>query len=248
MKHSLLALSATAILLGNSVSVQAGEFTLGAGAATFKAPYTGFKDDSAGLLFAEYAGEDLTIGTEGIDYRLLGDDESPWNLSATLTSVGMGFDSGDSAFFTGMADRDTSIDLGVSVDYQLGSGFIGATLVHDISSTHEGFVAELEYGHPFELANEILFVPTAGISYLSEDYTDYYYGVRAGEATASRAAYKADAAVTTSIGYQLMVPLTENWQLFHSADYTWLGDEISDSTIVNRDNVWSATLGVTYTF
>ncbi|OMH26588.1 MipA/OmpV family protein [Motiliproteus sp. MSK22-1] len=247
MKNVLLTATAIA-LISNGMLAQAGDVSLGLGAVTFESPYKDFKDDNAAFLIAEYQGEDFSIGTEGLNYRIIGDDESPINLYATLTSTGSGFDSGDSTFFTGMAERDTSIDLGLSISYQLGNGTLNAAWLHDISGSHKGFVADFSYSHLLSFGDYAEFSPAVGINYLSKDYSDYYFGVRNNEATANRAAYKADAAVNPYIGYELLVPLDENWQLIHTANYTWLSSEIKDSSIVNRDNTWMMMLGVTYSF
>ena len=247
MKNLFLTTTAI-VLMSNSILAQAGDVSLGLGAVTFESPYKDFKDDSAAFLIAEYQGENFSIGTDGIGYRLIGDDESPISLHAILSSTGSGFDSGDSTFFTGMAERDSSIDLGLSVDYQLGDGVLSASWLHDISGSHKGFVADFSYSHMLNLGDYAEFSPIVGINYLSKDYSDYYFGVRDNEATASRAAYKADAAVNPYIGYELLVPLSKNWNLIHTANYTWLSSEIEDSSIVNRDNTWMAMLGVTYSF
>ncbi|BBB25904.1 MipA/OmpV family protein [Amphritea japonica] len=248
MKHTLLPITAAVILSCSALSVAAGEFTIGAGGSVFKSPYKDFKDDSAPLLFVEYQGEDLSVGLDGISYRVMGNDNSPLSLYATLASVGEGFDSGDSTFFSGMSDRDTSVDLGVTAAYQIGEGAVSGSLLHDVSDTHNGFVADVSYSHGFEIAGKAYLTPAAGIVYMSEDYADYYFGVRDSEATANRAAYKADAAFNPYVGVEMIVPMGESWQLVSNANYIWLGDEVEQSSIVDRDNAWSATLGLAYTF
>lgn len=248
MKHTLLPITAAVILSCSALSASAGDFTIGAGGSVFKSPYKDFKDDSAPLLFVEYQGEDLSVGMEGISYRVLGNDESPLSLYATLASVGEGFDSNDSKFFSGMSDRDMSVDLGMTAVYQIGQGAVSGSLLHDVSDTHKGFVADVNYSQGFDIAGQVYLTPKAGIIYMNEDYADYYFGVRDFEATANRAAYKADAAFNPYVGVEVVVPMGENWQLVHSASYVWLGDEIESSSIVERDNAWSATLGLAYTF
>lgn len=248
MKNLLLMSAAGITLLVNSAVAEAGEITLGAGVASFETGYKDFKDDNGGFIFAEYSGDNFSIGSHGLGYRLLGDEDSPLNIYANLGSVGDGFDQNDSTHFSGMAERDSSIDLGLIVDYQIGNGFISGSFMHDVSGAHEGFVADLNYSHSFELGGHALFIPTIGVSYLSEDYVDYYYGVRSSEATASRAAYKGDATFNTHVGYDLVFPLTENWELVQSSQYSWLGEEIEDSSLVDRDNSWSASLAITYRF
>lgn len=246
-KTTLTGLIASTLLI-TSAPLLAGEFIVGGGAVSFKSPYKAFKDTSSAYLLAEYEGENFSVGSEGINYRLLGDDEGPFSLYATLDSVGMGFDSGDSTFFSGMTERDSSFDLGLSADYSLGDAVISASVLHDISGAHKSFTADLSYSHLLPLGETAMFIPTVGVSYLSKDFTDYYFGVRASEATASRAAYKADATASTYIGYSVDMPLNDSWSVNHSASYIWLGDEITDSSLVDRDTSWFASLGVAYRF
>lgn len=248
MKNILLPISSALILSCSVLSASAGEFSIGAGAIAFKSPYKDFKDDSDPLLFVEYQGEDWSVGLDGINYRLLGNEESPLSLYATFGSEGEGFDSGDSKFFSGMSDRDTSWDLGMTAVYQIGEGAVSGSLMHDVSDTHKGFVADINYSHTLDFSGQVYLTSAAGINYMNEDYADYYFGVRNSEATASRAAYTADATFNPYVGVEMMVPLGENWQLVSSASYIWLGDEIEKSSIVDRDNAWSAALGIAYSF
>lgn len=237
------------LALGASTAVQAGEFTLGAGAVAFKSPYKDFKDNSAPMIFAEYEGENFVIGSTGAHYRVMGSDDTPLSLFATLSSVGSGFKAKDSTYFTGMEDRDSSIDLGMTAIYRVGdAGEISASLLHDVSGAYKGFFADVSYSHAFDIAGRASFSPSVGVSILSKDYVDYYYGVRATEATPSRAAYTGKAAMTPYVGYDVVMPISNNWSLFHATQYTWLGDNIKKSPLVERDNSWSTTLGVAYTF
>ncbi len=248
MKNTSL-IAATCLLLGSSFVVNAGDFTIGAGGVSFKSPYKGYKDNSDPFIFVEYEGENFSVGSTGAHYRFIGSDETPLSVYATLSSVGSDFKSKDSKYFAGMDDRDISVDMGVTAVYRLGeAGEFSASLLHDVSGAYKGFFADVSYSHAIDVGGMAIFSPTVGVSFLTKDYVDYYYGVRAKEATATRAAYKGDATVAPYVGYNVMVPVTDNWSLFHSANYTWLGSEIEKSPIVERDNTWSTTLGVAYTF
>lgn len=242
-------IATTVMLLGTTLTVNAGDFTVGAGGASFKTPYKGFKDNSGPFFFVEYEGEDFSVGSSGAHYRFLGNDNTPLSLYATLTSVGSDFKSKDSTFFAGMKDRDMSVDLGISAVYRVGdAGELSASLLHDVAGAYKGFFADVSYSHAIELGSFAVLSPSAGLSFLSKDYVDYYYGVRANEATATRAAYKGEATVTPYVGYDVIVPVSDQWNLFHSTSYSWLGSKIKKSSIVDRDNAWATTLGVAYTF
>lgn len=223
--------------------------TVGFGVVTFEAPYEGYKDDVAAHLYVQHKSGNFSVDERGLNYRVLGDDQSDFALHLTLTSTGMGYEAGDADVLAGMADRDTSLDIGISADYQLGMGQLRSTLVQDVIDAHDGYVAGLYYQLPYKVGNGIVFTPAAGVSYASKEYVNYYFGVENSEATAKRSAYSSDSgALNGFIGYRLDLPIKGDWSLIHEAHYAKLGGEISDSSLVDRDSVWTASLAVGYTF
>jgi outer membrane protein len=92
------------------------------------------------------------------------------------------------------------------------------------------------------------FVPFANLTYQSEDYVDYYFGVKQREANANRKAYKGDSTVSYGLGYKLVMPINDNWQVSQMTQYTRLGSGISDSSIVDSANQWVVGASVSYNF
>jgi len=91
--------------------------------------------------------------------------------------------------------------------------------------------------------------PSASIVWQDEDFNDYYYGVRGREATPARSAYSADDDVNFRLGLQAAYRKPgSNWLITGGVNYEFLGDEIDDSPITNDDQVFSASIGVGYTF
>jgi len=231
-----------------TVTAQAGDFTIIGGVMAFDSPYKDFKDDSGVYLDARYKNGNFSIDERGINYRVMGSDNDPLNLHVTLASAGTGYETGDSPVFAGMAERDASLDLGVSADYKLAGGVLNATLLHDISGAHEGLTADLSYGYDVALGGGISWQPRVGLTYASEDYSSYYFGVRSNEATATRVAYKADASVMPYAGYRLNVPFADSWSFVHEAAYAPLSDEIKNSPLVDKRDTWVASFGIGYSF
>jgi outer membrane protein len=241
----IIALSALTPLIAPLAT--AGELSLGAGAYSSKSEYIDFKDTSGALPIINYQGEGWSIGASGLTIDLLGNEDAPLSVAAVVASVGNGFDEDDSKAFSGMKKRDDSIDLGVAIDYKLARGKIGASLMGDVSSTHKGFVFDVNYSQGIPLFGGF-FEPSIGIEMQSSDFTDYYYGVSNSEATASRSAYAADSAVNPYIEYSYMYPINDNIKLLHGANFTKLDSEIEHSSIVDRSNTWSTFVGISYTF
>ncbi len=247
MKQIPLALAAAATLIFNAPAI-AGEFTVGIAAYKMDSPYKDFDDEDGIAPILSYEGEDFSFSGGELGYRIFGDDDSPLNLRLILTFDGSGFDSSDSPVFAGMAERDDSIEFGLNADLEAGPGIVSATLLHDISGTHKGYVADISYSLPLEISDRFSIEPGAGLQYLSGDYSNYYFGVRSNEATASRSAYTADSAVLPYVGYQVRYALSDSWMLLHDAGYVWLDDEIKNSPLVDKDGVWGTSVGVAYRF
>lgn len=243
----IIPLSVSVIAIATSLQIQAGEFTIGAGAYTSKSEYKDFEDESGALPIIEYQGEGWSIGASGVTVDLYSNEQSPLAVKAVLESAGSGFDDDDSDAFKGMKKRKSSIDLGVKMEYQVGQGAIEATLLGDVSSAHKGYVFDMNYSHSIPLAGG-LFQPSAGFELQSAKYTDYYYGVRATEANADRAAYKADSAINPYVAYNFVYPVNEQLKVIHGSSIKKLDSEIKDSTIVDRSTTWNTFIGLGYSF
>lgn len=124
---------------------------------------------------------------------------------------------------------------------------ISTYLQHDVSGAYKGFQGRATYFHIMNIGT-VDFVPFASVSYQSEDYVDYYFGVTDKEARANRKAYKGDATVNYGLGYKLVVPITDNWQISQVSQYTRLGSGISDSSIVDSANQWTVGATISYNF
>ncbi len=244
---TLLALSLSAVAVIAAQQAQAGEFTLGAGVYTSKSEYKGFKDESGAMPLIEYQGEGWSIGASGVTVDLYDNEQSPLSVSALLNSAGSGFDDDDSDAFSGMKKRKASIDLGLQLGYEVGPGAIEASLLADVSSTHKGYVFDMNYSQSMPLMGGF-FQPAAGFEILSEDFTDYYYGVKANEATATRAAYKADTAINPYLAYNFVYPVNDKLKVIHGSSIKKLDSDIKDSSIVDRSTTWNTFIGVGYTF
>ena len=225
----------------------AGEFTVGAGAYKSQSPYTDYNDTSGGFPLINYQGEGWSLGESGASIDLIGDEDTAVKLSAALTLNRSGFDDADSTVFSGMKKRDNSVDLGLAVNYKLGRGSLRASLMGDVSSTHKGYLFDVNYSQGVALLGGF-FKPGIGLKIQSSGYTDYYYGVRPNEATANRKAYSADGAVNPYIEYSYSYPINDNIMLLQGANFTKLDTQIKDSSVVDRNNTWSTFVGIGYTF
>ncbi|HYQ71935.1 MAG TPA: MipA/OmpV family protein, partial [Gammaproteobacteria bacterium] len=120
--------------------------------------------------------------------------------------------------------------------------------VTDVTDNSDGqqVVGEVFYKYR---TGDLMLQPSAGFVWQSEDYNDYYYGVKNKEAVPGRPAYSADDDFNYRLGaVAIYQQKTSPWMLAGGLRYTFFGDEITDSPIVDEDEELMAFIGVAYTF
>jgi hypothetical protein len=105
--------------------------------------------------------------------------------------------------------------------------------------------SEIELSLPVELRRGYV-VPSVKYSYLSGDYSAYYFGVAPEEVSASRPEYQPGATSTASVEVAMGYELTPRWLFRTRVGVEFLDSTISDSPIVDRDEIWSASIGLAY--
>ncbi|ENM5897464.1 MipA/OmpV family protein [Vibrio mimicus] len=206
------------------------------------------QDKSYGaLLNFGYHGEDFNADLAGINYRFFGQTGDILNLSTYLTGSGLSYDQDSAKSVKGMDKRNATVDLGVNADIALGDGTVSTYFQHDIFNEHKGYKTGVNYFHIVEMGS-IDFVPFAGVSYQNSDYNNYYFGVKDKEATAQRKAYRAGGDFSYNLGYKLVYPINDRWEVTQTSTYTRLGSDIAHSPIVESANQWLVGATVAYHF
>jgi outer membrane protein len=256
-RFSALALSAVFALSAGTAG--AGEWIVGGNLLGGNNPYED-GDNVGGLLpVVAYRGERFhaNLGNPGIsffrgtsDFGGLGysvyiGDSFQIDLVGQLRMIGLDPDKEDA--WRGLDERKAGFDAGVSLLWQTGVGEFDLQLLTDVSNRSDGQEVLLSYAYPITQGAWTL-RPEVGVSWQSSDLNDYYFGVDADEARAGRAAYEADAGVTPFVGVELEYAVSTQTHLIGGFGYGRLGDEISDSPIVDARSVGGAYLGLTYTF
>ena len=123
------------------------------------------------------------------------------------------------------------------------TGFADTALewMHDVSGYSRGQRVGLSVEHVFDLGLFEL-IPRLGAAWLDRRYVDYYYGVRETEATFSRPAYRAGAAVNYHTGLALNTPIFFGGMTRLGLQYHWFDDSIANSPLTDRDSGASAFL------
>ncbi|HID49759.1 MAG TPA: MipA/OmpV family protein, partial [Chromatiales bacterium] len=126
-------------------------------------------------------------------------------------------------------------------------GFAELSLFQDILGNSNGTKLRLELGK-FIRSGRWTVVPSVLAIGLSGDFNDYYYGVRAGEASASRPVYSAGSGVNLAAQTYLMLDLGKRWHILGNIRADYLAPAITDSPIVDQDWMVSGMISLLYSF
>ena len=216
---------------------------VGAGVSVEQSPYVGGKDSVEVLpvLFVQMGRFYLHGPTLGVDLHD-GDDLS---VSAGISLDFADTHRGDSPQLADMAELDDVVLGEVEVSYEAEWGELGFSLAADLSGTHDGYLAGLSYGYPLEFGRWQI-EPEVGVEWHSAKVNRYHYGVGAADVRPDRPFYEPDAGMNYELGVTVMYPFSERHALSLEVEAEWFSTEVSDSPIVERDNV--ASVGVSYLF
>ncbi|MDE1164714.1 MAG: MipA/OmpV family protein [Pseudomonas sp.] len=219
---------------------------LGLGGAFSHSPYRGLDNQSQVLPIVSYENRWLSVVGPGLDFKIPSTTALSFRLQARY-GLGDGYDASDSDDLAGMHDRDPGVWLGGSAIWDSPIAQFSAQWLGDVSGNSDGQTFKLAVQRRFR-ANAFDFTPRLAAVRVNDQYVDYYYGVRASEATAVRSAYDGEATVNLEAGLRTGYRLDEHQHLYLDLSVTRLGDEIKDSPIIDRSTQSSARLWYLYRF
>ena len=148
-----------------------------------------------------------------------------------------------------LEDRDDSADAGLSATWKGSAGEIELEFKADITDTSGGYEADFSYRYPLRFAGAMV-TPSIGVTVLSKDMANYYYGTLDEEIARGVVQYRPGSATIPHVGIAMVKPFARRWRLIASAEYQVLPDEIKDSPLVKQDadGVGKLFLGVSRGF
>lgn len=157
-------------------------------------------------------------------------------------------DDSDDARMQTLKKRDSSMAASVGYRWTSRFGIVDASMHVDVLGKSDGILMIGSYRYPVRLG-DLTLVPFTTLTWASENFNDYYYGVSNAESRRSGFnAYSPDAALTPAFGMDVDYALGANWSLFGTASATLIPSEVKDSPIVEDDVKWVVGAGVRYNF
>jgi outer membrane protein len=218
---------------------------LGLGSAISTNPYRGADRKVLALPLLAYEGERFFARGTNVGYHLVKQNNLTLSLLSSYRMAG--YDSDDSDFLRGMADREGALEAGLQVVLATSFGQFSATLLSDVLDEHNGHEAKLIFSKRFPF-RRFSVSPFVSAIWQSSQLVNYYYGVRSIEASITRPAYQVDSSVLVQSGLMANYLFREHWSLSGRIAVTRLADDISNSPIVEDDLVTSAFAGIGYKF
>lgn len=243
-----LALTATMLLSITQPANARGSFGVGLGLFNGSTEYKDIDAEVYLLPVLIYEGENFNLSPTRGEYHFQLSSNS-W-VSAIGALRLQGYEADDNSAFKGMDNRDMGFDLGASINYydeQL--GFLSLEWLSDVTDISNGDEVSAIWAYPIE-GKTLTITPSVFARWQSEKLVNYYYGVKNKEATATRAAYKPDAASSFGMALTLDYKLTSNIALFSELSAYSLHDEIKESPLVgsDKDFGYNISAGFVYNF
>ncbi|WP_435929920.1 MipA/OmpV family protein [Dryocola sp. BD613] len=148
-----------------------------------------------------------------------------------------------------LKDRRSTFMTGLSYTHLSDSlGTFETALSTDALSTSNGLHWNSTWSYPVQLGAFSL-EPALGVNWNDGKFNRYYYGISSGEAARSGfKKYTPGDSWTPFAELSINYSLSDNWNLYGGARYTFLPDEVKNSPMVAEDSLVTFWSGFSYTF
>jgi outer membrane protein len=224
-------------------------YSLGLAVGTAQNPYAGASNSVwaypylTSFRHSAFTDDWLLIRGENLGFRYITDNDWELGLVGRIQTLGLGVTDNDELL--GLEQREWAVEAGPLIGWRGAPVHVQFRSYWEVPNRHAGSTSEIEFSLPREFRRGH-FVPSLRISRMSDDYADYYFGVSADEANASRPEYRAGSAINAWLGFTLGYELTPRWLLKSTVGVEFLDSAISDSPIVERDRLWGGSVGLAY--
>lgn len=208
-------------------------------------PYRSFDNKAKALPFIFYQSRWVSLIGPTLDLKLPSTDALSFSLR--LHYAGDGYEAGDSPYLAGMAERKSSFWVGGASSLHTDVATLSVELLGDASSKSKGKRARLGIEHEFR-AGDFDFTPRLALHRFDGKYVDYYYGVRADEATSTRGYYPGKSTTNVEAGVRIGYSLAPHHKLSLDLGTTRLGAGIKASPLVERSRQDGVRFGYLYLF
>jgi MipA family protein len=229
---------------------------LGVGAVASDSPYAGEGIRVVPVPLISYEGEKFFFQGIRAGWQFVEDDA--FELAGIAQFRFDGFDIEDLSRqklaangldYRQLEDRDDSLDAGITAKWSGSAGELEIELLTDVTDRSGGQQYSIQYGYPIHWGQTMV-TPNVGVTLLSDDTANYYYGTLDEEVARGAIDYEPDAATIPHVGVNVMRFFGKNWTFLAFVNYSFLPDEIKNSPLLepDSDGTVSVLMGVSRGF
>ena len=153
----------------------------------------------------------------------------------------------DETTLDGIRKRKATSEVGIEVNTRYFGLDTQFRVLHDAFSVHDGSIINVNISK--SIFTKTLYIrPSLGLAYVTKNAVDYYYGIDASEATINRPEYHPSGDWVAAARLYLDRPINEDWSIIASFSVAYVGEDISDSPIVNSHASYDINFGVLWAF
>jgi MipA family protein len=238
------------LMLFLTTTIHAGTWQVGVLAENSRSPFLDDQEETNVLPEVSYSGEKFSYSGGKFKYGLSSGEGSDTYLVGQIRQrqfYSASTDFNDDLGIEGMKDRDPAFELGLGLKKHAAWGQYVVEGTFDVTGAHEGYELSATYSYPKQSGPWII-EPAIGLQLQSSELVDYYHGVLDSEARVDRPAYRGDQAInklaSVTVGYFINPRLLAIAGMKQIA----LDTSITDSPIVEENQVRKLYLGLIYTF
>lgn len=219
--------------------VDSSGFLYGVGLSTNKEIYKGYNRRNLIIPIIGYKGEKLNVYGPFVSYDVA--NIADVKVLVQVAPRFQGYEEEDSYIFSGMADRDLSMDAGIGLRYQKDNWKISVSSMFDVLNRSNGVELTSAIAHTFRFG-PVFVEPRIVFNYLDSKHVDYYYGVRKDEVTINRRKYLGKSGVNSGFGLSISTPIFLGGFTQLNLQQTWFASEITNSPLVENHSSLSIRL------
>jgi len=181
----------------------------------------------------------------------LGDkqEDFAWGLSLTVQPRPNGYSASDSPYLVGMDTRERTIEGGVAFSAKYKETYLEVMLLTDLLDRYNSWIVRTELGDKYELG-DFTFYPSLVLLYQSNQFVNYYYGVKSNEVDTSigRNFYQPKGGFQVGAQTYINYSITDNWSTLLNIRADKLTSEQVNSPLVADKYIYSGLVSLIYTF
>ncbi len=236
-----------AFALGAFATETTSPLLVGAGAYMQTQPYKGANAKSVPSPVVFFDNHLFYVRWTRVGVYFLGDkkDDLSWAFSLTAEPQPLGYNAQESSYLTGM-NRASSLQGGLGFDMQYKESFLNVAIFHDLLNKSNASLARAEFGQHLKIKQLDLY-PSLALLYHTAKFNDYYYGVKADEATPQRAIYTPSSSLDYSLQTYAKYSFNGKWATLLNFRIDTLDKEESNAAIVSDSRIYSGLISLLYT-